>query len=281
VKDGQSVLLGEVKIEGGRTLDSLVAEGARRMIAAALEAEVECFLERHGAARDGRGRRVVFRNGHLPERTLATGAGRMTVKAPRVRDLRGAGDPEAVAFTSAILPKYLRHSKAIDELIPWLYLRGISTNDMQAALEGLLGSDAKGFSPGVVTRLAAAWEKEQYEWSRRELSASEYVYVWADGIHFNLRIAGAAETERQCMLVLMGATTDGKKELVAIHDGVREDEQSWKEMLLDLKKRGLNLAPKLAIGDGALGFWAAIEKVYPNTRNQRCCSNSGISRPPT
>jgi transposase-like protein len=270
VKDGQSVSLGEVEIEGGTTLDSLALEGARRMIATILEAEVEAFLERHAAMRDRQGRRVVVRNGHLPERVVTTGAGGVAVKAPRVRDLRGADHEEAVAFTSAILPKYLRKSNKIDELIPWLYLRGVSTNDMRAALECLVGPDAKGFSPGVVTRLATASEQEHEEWSRRDLSKAEYVYIWADGIHFNLRIAGNADMERQCMLVLMGATPDGKKELVAIQDGIREDEQSWKEMLLDLKKRGLKLAPKLAVGDGALGFWAALEKVFPGTRIQRC-----------
>jgi transposase-like protein len=270
VNEGQSVPLGEVAIEGGGTLDSLALEGARRMIATALEAEVEAFLERHAALRDAGGRRVVVRNGHLPERVVATGAGGVTVKAPRVRDLRGADDEEAVTFTSSILPKYLRRSKAIDELIPWLYLRGVSTNDMKVALEALVGPDAKGFSPGVVTRLTAAWEQEHEEWSRRDMSRAEYVYVWADGIHFNLRIAGAADMERQCVLVLMGATPDGKKEIVAIQDGIREDEQSWKEMLLDLKRRGLKLAPRLAVGDGALGFWAALEKVFPGTRIQRC-----------
>jgi transposase-like protein len=270
VNDGQSVSREGFAIEGGSTLDSLALEGARRMIATALEAEVAAFLERHAAVRDERGRRVVIRNGHLPERVVATGAGGVTVKAPRVRDLRGADDEESVTFTSSILPKYLRRSKKIDEFIPWLYLRGVSTNDMQTALEALVGPEAKGFSSGVVTRLTAAWEQEQDAWSRRDLSKAEYIYVWVDGIHFNLRISGAAETERQCVLVLMGATPDGKKELVAIQDGIREDEQSWKEMLLDLKKRGLKLAPKVAVGDGALGFWAALEKVFPGTRIQRC-----------
>lgn len=268
MNDGKNVAQGEVTLEEGTTLDSLVKEGARRMLALALEVEVSTFLERHDSLRDARGRRVVIRNGYLPERTVATGAGGIEVKAPRVRDLRGTDHDDSVTFSSSILPKYLRRSKVIDELIPWLYLRGISTNDMQAALESLLGPNAKGFSAAVVTRLVASWEKDQEEWSRRSLAKSEYVYIWADGIHFNLRIAGGSD--RQCVLVIMGATPDGEKELVAIQEGIREDEQSWKEMLLDLKKRGLKLAPKLAVGDGALGFWAAIEKVFPRTRVQRC-----------
>jgi putative transposase len=265
----QSVSLDEVAIEGGGTLDSLALHGARRMIATALEVEVSAFIERHSTVLDQQGRRVVVRNGHLPERIVATGAGGIPVKAPRVRDRRGTG-AEVATFTSSILPRYCRRSKAIDGLIPSLFLRGISTNDMQSALEGLLGPDAKGLSPGVVTRLTEAWEKEQEEWSRRDLSKAEYAYIWVDGIHFNLRIARSADTERQCFLIIMGATPDGKKELVAIHDGIREDEQSWKEILLDLKKRGLKFAPKLAVGDGALGFWAALEKVFPGTRIQRC-----------
>jgi putative transposase len=268
VQNGKNETLGEVVLDGGTPLDSPVTEGARRMQSAALEAEVKAFVERHASVLDDEGRRVVVRNGYLPERVVATGAGGIPVKAPRARDRRGTDHEEAVSFSSAILPKYLRRSKLIDELIPWLYLRGVSTNDMRAALEGLLGLHAKGFSASVVSGLVAAWEKDQEEWSRRSLSKAEYVYIWADGIHFNLRVAG--DGDRQCILVIMGATPDGKKELVAIQEGIREDEQSWKEMLLDLQKRGLKLAPKLAVGDGALGFWAAIEKVFPGTRIQRC-----------
>jgi transposase-like protein len=247
-------------------LDGIVYEGARRMLAAALEDEVQRFVESHAQECDAAGRRQVVRNGHLPKRTVITGAGPLEIRQPRVRDRRGAGDESAVQFRSSILPPYLRRSKSIDDLIPWLYLRGISTGDFQEALQALLGPAAKGLSATTINRLMKVWEEEYEGWSRRDLSGKEYVYIWADGVYFNIRLSD----ERQCLLVVIGATRDGTKELLGILDGVRESKQSWRELLLDLKARGLTLPPRLATGDGALGFWAALEEVYPQTREQRC-----------
>jgi len=181
-------------------------------------------------------------------------------------DRRDVEDEEKIRFNSAILPPYLRRSKNIDDLIPWLYLRGVSSGDFSEALQALVGPQAKGLSANVVTRLLESWKEEYATWNRRDLSDKEYVYLWADGIHFNIRL----EEDRQCILVLMGATKDGRKELVAILDGFRESEQSWRELLADAKSRGLKKAPKVAVGDGALGFWKALRKVYPKTREQRC-----------
>jgi putative transposase len=206
----------------------------------------------------------VVRNGFLPEREIVTGIGRIEVQQPRVRDRRPAG--EAEAFSSKILPPYLRKTKSVEELIPWLYLKGISTGDFSEALKALVGPDCPGLSATTVTRLKGVWEQEFQEWNQRSLIGKQYVYVWADGVHFNIRL----EEDRQCILVLMGATAEGKKELIAVVDGFRESEQSWKGLLLDVKARGLVLAPKLAIGDGALGFWKALKQVYPKTREQRC-----------
>ena len=245
-------------------LDTLVREGARKMLQAALEAEVSSFLEQHESLRDGRGNRRVVRNGHLPERSILTGAGPLDVRQPRVRDRSSEG--EKIRFGSSILPPYLRRSKAIDELIPWLYLKGISTGDMSEALEALLGPEAKGLSANVVVQLKEQWFKEFQEWGQRDLSKKHYVYWWVDGIHFNIRL----EEERQCILVVMGATADGKKELVAVQDGYRESEQSWHELLTSLKQRGLDQEPLLVTGDGALGFWKAVRKVFPDVAQQRC-----------
>ena len=247
------------------TLAQLVRLGAQRMLQQALEEEVNAFLGEHAEVRDDGDRRLVIRNGHVPERELLTGAGALEVRQPRVRDRRTDSD-ERVRFSSSILPPYLRRSKNLDELIPWLYLRGISTGDFQPALEALLGKNAKGLSPNVIVRLKEKWFQELEEWNRRDLSKTEYVYVWADGVYFNIRL----EDERQCILVLMGATADGTKELIAVQDGFRESEQSWSELMSDVKRRGLTVAPKLAIGDGALGFWAALRKMFPSTHEQRC-----------
>jgi transposase-like protein len=249
-------------------LDELVREGAQRMLQAAIEAEVEEFLVDHAGRRDDEGRRLVVRNGFLPSREILTGAGSLAVRQPRVRD----NDPDKdrrVRFSSSILPPYLRRSKSIEELIPWLYLKGVSTGDFRDALQALLGQDAKGLSPNVVVRLKEQWSQEHEAFSRRDLSDKQYVYVWADGIHVNVRLEDDGN-QRQCMLVLMGATPEGRKELIAVVDGYRESEQSWYELLVDLKQRGLAFAPKLAVGDGALGFWAALRKVFPETREQRC-----------
>lgn len=254
--------------ESRSALDAYVRERARQMLQKALECEVEAFLAEHADRTDERGRKQVVRNGYLPVRSIMTGAGPLEIEQPRVRDKAVRAD-DRVIFTSAILPPYLRKSRSIEELIPWLYLKGVSTGDYSEALQALLGKDAKGFSPNVIVRLKEKWGQEYEEWSRRELSDEEYVYVWADGIHVNVRLEDEGN-QKQCLLVLMGATADGRKELIAVIDGVRESKQSWQELLLDLKQRGLTKPPKLAVGDGALGFWAALREVYPTTKEQRC-----------
>ena len=245
-------------------LTDILHRGARRMLIQAIESEVEQWIQEHASLTDQQGRRQVVRNGYAQPRTVVTGVGPMEITSPRVHDRR-KGDARET-FTSKILPPYLRKAKAIDELIPWLYLKGVSTGGFNEALQSLLGKNCPGLSASTVTRLVAQWQDEQRQWSQRDLADKEYVYVWADGIHFNVRL----EEDRQCILVLMGATADGRKELIAVQDGHRESEQSWKEMLLDVKSRGLSIDPKLAIADGALGFWAAMRKVWPNTREQRC-----------
>jgi transposase-like protein len=245
-------------------LTDLLRDGARRLLAEAVEAEVLAWIDAHAHLKGQDGRRQVVRNGHLPERTIQTGLGDVEVKQPRVHDRRRADERER--FTSAILPPYLKRTRSLDELIPWLYLKGVSTGDFSEALGALLGPDAPGLSATTVTRLKATWEGEYEAWSKRSLAGKHYVYVWADGVHFNIRL----EQDRQCILVLIGATADGRKELIAVADGYRESEQSWKELLLDVKARGLEVDPALAIGDGALGFWKAIAQVWPSTRGQRC-----------
>lgn len=249
-------------------LDELVRQGAQQMLQSAIETEVDDFLAQHAERRDGHGRRLMVRNGYLPSREILTGAGRLAVEQPRVRD-NSSPKKDRVRFSSSILPPYLRRSKAIDELIPWLYLKGISTGDFTEALQALVGEGAPALSANVVVRLTQQWSQEYDAWSRRDLSEQQYVYIWADGIHVNVRLENEAN-QRQCLLVLMGATAGGQKELIAVVDGYRESEQSWYELLLDLKQRGLALAPKLAVGDGALGFWAALRKVFGETREQRC-----------
>jgi len=234
------------------------------MLAQMIQHEVDDWLAERADLQDEQGRRQVVRNGFLPKRRIATGVGQVEVRQPRVRDRRPADQAEP--FTSKILPPYLRKTKSIEELIPWLYLKGVSTGDFSEALKALVGPDCPGLSATTVTRLKTVWEEEFQEWNKRSLEGKQYVYVWADGVHFNIRL----EEDRQCILVLMGATADGKKELIAVVDGFRESEQSWKGLLLDVKARGLTIDPKLAIGDGALGFWKALKQVYPNTREQRC-----------
>jgi transposase-like protein len=254
-----------VPLPGGHdALTEILRQGARRLLAEAVEAEVAAWIDARAEQRDERGRRQVVRNGHLPERTIQTGIGAVEVRQPRVHDRRPAEQWEK--FTSAILPPYLRKTRSLEGLIPWLYLKGVSTGDFAEALQALLGPDAPGLSAATVTRLKAVWEAEHAAWSKRSLKGKHYVYVWADGVHFNIRLEGG----RQCILVLMGATADGKKELIAIADGYRESEQSWKELLLDVKARGLEIEPSLAIGDGALGFWKAMRQVWGTTREQRC-----------
>jgi transposase-like protein len=251
-------------LESKDVMTEILREGAQRMLAQAIQEEVNEWIGQRAHLRDELGRQHVVRNGHLPKRTLTTGVGPVEVQQPRVRDRRPP--EEAERFTSKILPPYLRKTKSVEELIPWLYLKGISTGDFSEALAALLGPEAPGLSASTITRLKRVWEGEYQEWNKRSLKGKQYVYVWADGVHFNIRL----EEDRQCILVLMGATRDGKKELIGIADGFRESEQSWKALLLDVKARGLKVDPKLATGDGALGFWKALRKVYPKTREQRC-----------
>lgn len=245
-------------------LTEILREGAQTLLAQAVEAEVAGWIEDHAHLEGDRGHRLVVRNGRLPKRRIVTGVGEIEVHQPRVHDRRPAG--EAEKFSSKIVPPYLRKTKSIEELIPWLYLKGISTGDFEEALQAILGPDAAGLSASTITRLKSTWEKDYEDWSNRSLEGKQYVYVWADGVHFNIRL----EEDRQCILVLMGATADGKKEAIAICDGYRESAQSWRELLLDVKARGLTIDPKLATGDGALGFWKALSEVYPTTREQRC-----------
>jgi len=245
-------------------LTEVLRQGATQLLAQAIQAEVAAYLDAHAALRDEAGRQQVVRNGYLPQRTLLTGVGPVEVKQPRVQDRRPPEQREK--FSSAILPPYLRKTKSIEELIPWLYLKGVSTGDFSEALAALLGPQAKGLSAATVTRLKAVWAQEYATWSKRSLADKHYVYVWADGVHFNIRL----EDDRQCILVLMGATADGKKELIALADGYRESEQSWAALLLDCQARGLTSAPLLATGDGALGFWKALRKLFPATKEQRC-----------
>jgi putative transposase len=248
-----------------RTLDEIAREGARRMLVKALEAEVEEYVERHGEARDEKGHALVVRNGLARSRKVTTGAGTMEVRAPRVNDRRVNEAGERERFSSQILPPYMRRSPKVAEVLPILYLRGLSTGDFREALPVLLGKDASGLSPTTITRLTAEWEKEYEEFRKEDLSDRDYVYVWADGVHFNIRL----EEERLCTLVLMGARADGTKEVIAVEDGYRESAESWASVLRGLRKRGMR-APVVGIGDGALGFWAAVRDVFPETREQRC-----------
>ena len=248
-------------------LTEILRQGARRLLAQAVEAEVADFLARHADLKTADGLQRVVRHGHLPEREVMTGIGPVAVRQPRVRDRDvAAADPERIRFTPAIVPPYLRRSKSIETLLPILYLKGISTGDFSEALAALLGKDAAGLSPTAIVRLKDGWIDEYAAWQKRDLSAKRYVYVWADGIYLQARL----EDEKQCILVLVGATPEGRKELVGFTDGARESAQDWRDLLLDLKRRGLDVRPELAIADGALGFWKAAGEVWPTTREQRC-----------
>jgi putative transposase len=250
----------------GDPLLAVLRDGARRMLKQAIEAEVEAFLAAHAALTDAQGRRRMVRNGHAPERRIQTGIGPIEVCRPKVRD-RGAGDAAPIRFTSAVLPAYLRRTRNIEEFLPWLYLKGVSTGQFDEALTALLGPKAPGLSATTVRRLTEAWQEEHERWQKRDLTARRYVYLWADGVHFTPRL----DHERQCLLVLIGADAQGRKELLAVEDGFRESAQSWRELLLRLRdENGLTLAPELATGDGALGFWQALHEVWPGTRHQRC-----------
>ena len=250
-------------------LTEILRKGAQQLLVDAIEQEVQDYIGRYQEQRDENGHRLVVRNGHLPQRTLQTPVGDVEVKQPRVNDKRMDENGQRMKFTSNILPPYLRRTKSIEELIPWLYLKGISTGDFTEALQALLGPNAAGLSPSTVVRLKETWKQEWADWSKRSLAEKQYVYFWADGVYFNIRLEDP-NNRKQCILVLMGATSDGKKELIAMTDGYRESEQSWNELLLEAKARGLTTDPKCATGDGALGFWAALAKVYPTTRWQRC-----------
>ena len=253
--------------EPGDVLTDVCREGAIKMLDAALKREVADYLQRHAHLLGEDGKRLVVGNGYMDERQVQTGIGPIPVRKPRVNDKRIDENGERLRFESKILPNYLRRSKSIDELVPWLYLKGVSTGDFSDALAALVGEDAPGLSASTVVRLKADWLTEHKEWSQRSLKGKRYVYIWVDGIYPKVRLG---DGEKQCLLVVMGATADGDKELIAIEAGARESELSWRELLLDLKRRGLEFAPELAIGDGALGFWSALDKVFPDTRRQRC-----------
>ena len=243
-------------------LTELLRRGARGLIEQAVETELQVLLEEYANVTDLAGRRAVVRNGYLPERAILTGLGPVTVRLPKVRDRSQSG----VKFNSAVVPPYVRKARRVEAALPWLYLRGISTGDMQEALLVLLGEEAKGLSPAVVSRLKAQWAEDYAAWNRRDLSGEHYVYVWADGIYSTLR----GEDDRLCLLVLIGVNEQGEKRLLALSDGYRESKASWLSVLQDLQARGLKTGPMLAIGDGALGFWAAQEEAWPETRSQRC-----------
>lgn len=248
-------------------LTEIAREGARRMLAEALKAEADAFVASFADDVLADGRQRVVRHGFGPERSVQTGVGAIDVRRPKVRD-RAPDIPGAdrARFTSNILPRWARRSKSLDVLLPVLYLRGISTGDFREALGALLGPEAPNLSPGVISRLTAGWEKEHDAWQHRDLSARRYVYVWADGVYLQARM----EPQAECILVVIGATPEGKKELVGFQVGIRESAQSWRELLVDIKARGLAMAPEIAVGDGAMGFWKALDEVYPGTRHQRC-----------
>jgi transposase-like protein len=248
-------------------LTEIAREGARRMLAEALRAEADAFVANFAGDLLPDGRQRVVRHGYGPERSVQTGIGALDVRRPKVRDrhpdIPGAGK---VRFTSNILPKWARRTKSLDALLPVLYLRGISSGDFQEALGAILGPDAPNLSPGVISRLTAGWETRYDAWQRRDLSARRYVYIWADGVYLQARM----EPQAECILVIIGATPEGKKELLGFQVGIRESAQSWRELLVDIKARGLAMAPEIAVGDGAMGFWKALDEAFPGTRHQRC-----------
>ncbi|MDD2861903.1 MAG: IS256 family transposase [Acidiphilium sp.] len=247
-------------------LTAILRDGARRLLAQAIEAEAEAFLAAMKGERLADGRDRVVRHGLGPVRELQTGIGPVEVQRVKLRDRGAEAGSERIRFTSALLPPWARRTRSLDALLPILYLRGISMGDFQDALGALLGKDAPNLSPSVVARLRGEWESDFKRWQRRDLSARRYVYIWADGVYLQARM----EPQAECMLVLIGATPEGRKELIGFQVGMRESAQSWHELLVDLKARGLTIAPQVATGDGALGFWKAIEEVWPRTCHQRC-----------
>jgi putative transposase len=254
-------------------LTAVLRSGARRLLAQAIEAEAEAFLALMADRQLDDGRARFVRHGRGPERTVQTGIGAVAVQRVKVRDRGVAGAGERVRFTSTILPRWCRRSRSIDALLPILYLRGISTGDFQEALAALLGKEAPNLSPSVVARLKGDWQADYERWQKRDLSARRYVYIWADGVYLQARM----EPQAECMLVIIGATPEGKKELVGFQVGLRESAQSWRELLVDIKARGLAITPELATGDGALGFWKALEEVSPTTRHQRCTVHKTVN----
>ena len=246
-------------------LTEIIRKGAQRILKEALEIEMEAFIDEYRELRTRAGKHRVVRNGYLPEREIITGVGKVLVKAPRMRDREVTVEQGKLRFSSSILPPYLRKTKSLEELIPWLYLKGISTGDFSEALSAIIGKETGGFSQPVISRLKTKWKEEFDQWSRRDLTGKRYVYCWVDGISCNARM-----DDKQCLLVIMGAPPEGKKELIAIEGGYRESKPSWRELLLKLKHQGLTTSPELFIGDGALGFWSAVAEVFPDSRSQRC-----------
>ena len=247
-------------------LTEIARDGARRMLAAALRAEADAFVAQHAEEVLPDGRQRVVRHGYGPERSIQTGIGALDVRRPKVRDRAAGPADEKVRFSSAILPKWARRSRSLDALLPVLYLRGISTGDFREALSAILGADAPNLSPSVISRLTEGWQQEYDRWQRRDLSARRYVYIWADGVY----LQGRMEPQAECILVILGATPEGKKEVVGFQVGMRESAQSWRELLVDIKARGLAVPPEVAVGDGAMGFWKALDEVFPGMRHQRC-----------
>ncbi len=253
-------------VESWSLLEKIAREGAKKMLQLALENEIGEFINKHKNIKTEENKQAVVRNGYMPVRDITTGIGPIEIKQPRVDDRCLENNTSESRFSSIILPKYIRRMPSIDNLIPMLYLKGISTNDFPTALSSVLGEGVKGLSATNIVRLKKSWEQDYLNWKNRDLSQKEYDYIWVDGIHFNVRL----EDERTCILVIMGADKNGNKELLAVDDGFRESKLGWKELLLRIKKQGLKSAPKLAIGDGALGFWSALDEVFPGTKRQRC-----------
>jgi transposase-like protein len=243
-------------------LTELVRKGARQIIVEAVEAELQEFLAQYQDLKDEQGRRAVVRNGYLPQRTIVTGVGEVEIQVPKVRDRTGSG----IKFNSSLLPPYLKRAQSVEEVLPWLYLKGVSTGDFSEALASLLGAQTQGLSASTISRLKAKWSEEHQQWQKRSLAGKRYVYLWADGIYFNIR----NEDDRQCILVIIGVSDTGNKEVLGLEAGFRESELSWKPLLLRLQDQGLKVAPELAVGDGALGFWKALAQVFPTTKTQRC-----------
>jgi putative transposase len=260
---GKDTVVSFTKPEGFEDeLTRLLRVGAQRLLLEAVDLELDQFLSMYMEMRDSEGRRAVVKNGHLPERDILTGLGPVGIRVPKTRDRTSSG----ICFRSSLLPPYIKKTRSMEEVLPWLYLKGISTGAFQEALAALLGESAQGLSPSTISRLKEKWIEEHDQWCGRDLSGERYVYLWVDGVYFSVR----SDDAKQCILVVIGVKETGEKEFLAIDDGYRESEQSWMEVLLDLKRRGLTVSPKLAVGDGAMGFWEALAKVFPQTRTQRC-----------